>query len=563
MTPRRRGRLRRARRRHLRRLLRRPAPQGRARRRRRVPPHAVLLAQPRRALRPRRSSASSCARATASRSPWSTPTATRCASSSAAASTCPFREIRAKWDGRDDDGERVPDGRYRYRITLQEQGRNVIVPQSVRLDTTPPRPRVLSIGPVADRVPRPELLPVPGGGAARGPPAGARAAQADHALQDRRPGPARRVRRGVAAPTTPTRGRWDGRTPSGPPGLARDLPRRRCRRATRRATSARRCRSTRARPAGRRLRRDAARARRDHRALPGRAAAGARRRAPARAVAFGVDARGERWRWSVRRVGSNEVIRRAARRARAAASFRLTAPGARVGRLPARGAHARAHASPSRSPSRAPSARPVLVVLPLDDLAGAQPGRRRRRRVPNLLDRGVPARVGARARRRRAARRLRRSATRRCSPGWRAPSGASTSRPTSRSPAARARGSPATAASCCRPTRAGCRARCSERLRRWRARGGTLLSLGTDSLRRQVALTPRGRLDRPDAAGADRPLRRARSRRSQRPPEPVDADRGDDAIELFAGTDGLFPGWSRARAAAGRRRPARGSPRRR
>jgi hypothetical protein len=81
----------------------------------------------------------------------------------------PFREIRAKWDGLDDDGERVPDGRYRYRITLQEQGRNIIVPESVRLDTTPPRPRVLSIGPVADRAARPELLPVPGDGAAEVP----------------------------------------------------------------------------------------------------------------------------------------------------------------------------------------------------------------------------------------------------------------------------------------------------------------------------------------------------------------------------------------------------------
>ena len=62
----------------------------------------------------------------------------------------PYREIRARWDGRNDDGERVPDGVYRYRITLPDQGRNVVIPESVRLDTTAPRPRVLSIGPVAD-----------------------------------------------------------------------------------------------------------------------------------------------------------------------------------------------------------------------------------------------------------------------------------------------------------------------------------------------------------------------------------------------------------------------------
>ena len=48
----------------------------------------------------------------------------------------PYREIRARWDGRDDDGARLPDGTYRYRITLPDQGRNVVIPESVRLDTT-------------------------------------------------------------------------------------------------------------------------------------------------------------------------------------------------------------------------------------------------------------------------------------------------------------------------------------------------------------------------------------------------------------------------------------------
>jgi hypothetical protein len=78
----------------------------------------------------------------------------------------PYREIRARWDGTNDDGDRVPDGNYRYRITLADQGRNVVIPESVRLDTTPPRPRVTSIGPAKDTVPRPELLPIPGGGEA-------------------------------------------------------------------------------------------------------------------------------------------------------------------------------------------------------------------------------------------------------------------------------------------------------------------------------------------------------------------------------------------------------------
>ena len=34
----------------------------------------------------------------------------------------PYREIRARWDGTDDDGGRAPDGVYRYRITLARPG---------------------------------------------------------------------------------------------------------------------------------------------------------------------------------------------------------------------------------------------------------------------------------------------------------------------------------------------------------------------------------------------------------------------------------------------------------
>ena len=49
-----------------------------------------------------------------------------------------YREVRAKWDGRDDDGVRVRDGRYRYRITLQRQGRSVDLP-AARCTSTPRR----------------------------------------------------------------------------------------------------------------------------------------------------------------------------------------------------------------------------------------------------------------------------------------------------------------------------------------------------------------------------------------------------------------------------------------
>jgi hypothetical protein len=65
------------------------------------------------------------------------------------------------WDGTDDDGRPVPDGRYKLRITLRDQGRTVVYPTSVLKDTRPPRPRVLSIG--SQKAYGPELLPEPDG----------------------------------------------------------------------------------------------------------------------------------------------------------------------------------------------------------------------------------------------------------------------------------------------------------------------------------------------------------------------------------------------------------------
>ena len=131
----------------------------------------------------------------------------------------PYREIRARWDGLNDDGERAPDGTYRYRITLADQGRNVVLPESVRLDTTPPKPRVLSIGPAKDTVPRPELLPVPGGGDAivHFVAPGRRTSKKKVLLFKTGPGPTRAVGAPIALPDDATEWRWDGRTASGRP----------------------------------------------------------------------------------------------------------------------------------------------------------------------------------------------------------------------------------------------------------------------------------------------------------------------------------------------------------
>lgn len=68
--------------------------------------------------------------------------------------------IKSSWDGADDAGRAVPDGQYRVQVVLQDAGRAVQLPFTFTKDTTPPQPKLLSIGPekTGDR-PRPELLP--------------------------------------------------------------------------------------------------------------------------------------------------------------------------------------------------------------------------------------------------------------------------------------------------------------------------------------------------------------------------------------------------------------------
>ena len=47
--------------------------------------------------------------------------------------------VAFEWDGRDDAGEVVPDGRYRLRIRLDEQRRTIVIPNPIRVDTEAPR----------------------------------------------------------------------------------------------------------------------------------------------------------------------------------------------------------------------------------------------------------------------------------------------------------------------------------------------------------------------------------------------------------------------------------------
>lgn len=65
--------------------------------------------------------------------------------------------ITVRWDGRDETGARSPDGVYRLQVALRNEGRTVVVRRRYRLDTVPPRPQVTDVGPTEG--PGPELLP--------------------------------------------------------------------------------------------------------------------------------------------------------------------------------------------------------------------------------------------------------------------------------------------------------------------------------------------------------------------------------------------------------------------
>ncbi|HEY7195927.1 MAG TPA: FlgD immunoglobulin-like domain containing protein [Gaiellaceae bacterium] len=57
----------------------------------------------------------------------------------------PKGRVTFVWDGRDDAGKAVPDGRYRLRMHLDDQRRTIVLPTPVIVDTVPPRGRIVRV----------------------------------------------------------------------------------------------------------------------------------------------------------------------------------------------------------------------------------------------------------------------------------------------------------------------------------------------------------------------------------------------------------------------------------
>lgn len=116
-----------------------------------------------------------------------------------------YKQIYLKWDGRGDNGREVPDGRYRVRITLREQGQRITFPAGFTKDTVPPVVKVISIGP--EKGPGPELLPGKG-------PITVRFRAPDRrkriSIWRTYPGPVERKVGPIALPNDATSWQWDG-----------------------------------------------------------------------------------------------------------------------------------------------------------------------------------------------------------------------------------------------------------------------------------------------------------------------------------------------------------------
>jgi hypothetical protein len=451
-----------------------------------------------------------------------------------------------RWDGTDDDGQTVPDGRYRVRITLRHLGRSVVPQRSILKDTTPPKPKVISIGPA--KVYGPELLPEPDG-----KPAeihfGLALFQAKIMIFRTAPGQPRLVRSAVLGGKSETRPeakvtswKWDGTNDAGrrvSPGtyLAvvqwRDL----------------------ARNIGNSVPLDRAglpiltRGK-----LPGRGGITVRYLGaqvpvtPAKArdrVEIQVDARQQRYSWNVRRIGDSAVRARSSK-SKTKTKVVFSAPGGKSG-VYVLTANTRSRSTrvvfgvQARKPIAGTRAKPrgVLVVLPYVTWQGRNAADDDGDGAPNTLDLGVPVRpvrimagdglpVGFTDQEGQLLRWLDRN-------GKRYDITTDLALALKRGPQLAGHHGvliPGDARWLPTDVRVA--------LRAFVKAGGTVVSTGTDSLRRSVSLDARGRLGDPSPAKPT-DLFGAKLAPLVRKATTLELFTQDPEIDLFKGADGLFP----------------------
>lgn len=294
----------------------------------------------------------------------------------------PFTPVRLRWDGRTDEGGRASDGRYRVRIALRRTGRSVVIPKAIELDTTPPRPEVVRISPEGGSpAPRGPAVVAPGQPVRITVRRVSRFRRTQFAVWRTDRPPARAVASFESRRKGSRRGVWDGRVDGrpAPPGTYLVVPEVEDRAGNQGSAPA----ELPPEPG----------------TVPGRPGVLVRELAvqpplePVRAgarVSFLVDSRGRSYRWSVRRVGGAQRIRKGS--AAPGRPLRLQAPG---GVSAAYLLEVRSGSVATRVPFlvQSPERAKILVVLPAISWLGEDPVDDDGDGLPNTLDLGEGVRV--------------------------------------------------------------------------------------------------------------------------------------------------------------------------
>jgi hypothetical protein len=453
-----------------------------------------------------------------------------------------YTPTRFAWDGRTDDGGRAPDGSYRIRVSLRREGRSVTLPLTIRLDTTPPRPLVTAIGPV--KGPGPELLPNPDGSAAevhfRTPALRPGCREKPNALGCKAvirvfktsPGPTRLVLEDTSQPADVKVWRWDGRTRTGrpvSPGTYLVSIETRDQAGNRGVSPALNRRGLPIAPYGAKLP--------GHGGIRVSYLSAQPPPTPVQAgepAEFLIDSRQQPYSWTVRRVGSNQIAKRGHK---TKPKLRIYAPGDQSGVYLLQ-VHTATRSTTVPFAVQGRGKRSVLVVLPVMTWQGRNPIDDDGDGLPNLLDRGV----GAKLFRVYAGDGLPADFATRDAPllTWldrnRHRFDVTTDVALAQGKGPRLEGHKGVIL----PSDVRWLPRAVQlRLRRFVRNGGSVASFGVDSLRRQVSLSRRGRMIDPTPP-ASTDLFGATLRPLQALPAATNLVEAGDDLEFFAGTTGSF-----------------------